>query len=616
MINAIELNLSNEYNYQNEYGEKLLLLSNLKHINIFVGENNSGKSRLMRSLFTLKSAKTLSDSLVSERDFAICKDRIKRFWSKLHSLRSQYVVHESHDSLKPCELYSFYSKQADRYHLNSLRLSFPDSELPSTIINELNSLYRMLVVQDSSSSLFYPRIGKVYIPILRGIECFNLYFNTKYDKDFASISMNNEQRQSVEEYKSNASRIYTNKIEKVYQIPFSQIFTGDYLYKEIKNKLLGEELDRRFIRDLESFISKHFYEGKEFTIIPSQKEGYIIVKIGDSIERPLHLLGDGIKQIICIVYKALELRNSESIVCVEEPEINLHPGFQRKLIEVLQDKEFEKICFFITTHSNHIVDSSFDYSNISVYKFLNVEKSNNTFRVINSSTHDIDLLNQLGVNNSSVFMSNCTIWVEGVSDKIYLNKYLKTYISAKGLKDYKEGVDYSFVEYGGNNIVHWSFENLSDDEHISAFGITNRSFIIVDNDDNSERKRKRKERLQKVFDDRYLELPVREIENTIGNALLTKTLFKGTPTYKPGMEKKKDSIETVSAYVWDYIDKHYNMSKKYWNPYSKQPRVSKLAFAKEVCSHIEGIDDLSESALLVTDRIYNFINDIYNDINK
>ena len=79
--------------------------------------------------------------------------------------------------------------------------------------------------------------------------------------------------------------------------------------------------------------------------------------------------------------------------------------------------------------------------------FLNISKDNNKFKVINSSPNDIDILNQLGVNNSSVFMANCTIWVEGISDKIYLNKYLKTYIESKGLKDFKEGIDYSFVEY-------------------------------------------------------------------------------------------------------------------------------------------------------------------------
>lgn len=32
---------------------------------------------------------------------------------------------------------------------------------------------------------------------------------------------------------------------------------------------------------------------------------------------------------------------------------------------------------------------------------------------------DISILNEIDARNSSVFMSNCTIWVEGISDKIY-----------------------------------------------------------------------------------------------------------------------------------------------------------------------------------------------------
>ena len=156
------------------------------------------------------------------------------------------------------------------------------------------------------------------------------------------------------------------------------------------------------------------------------------VKIGANKDRALHDLGDGIKQLITILYKIYENKDKESIFFIEEPEINLHPGYQRKLIEILQSSIFDKHQYFITTHSNHLIDSCFDFNDISIYKFINVNKSNNTFKVINTSPNDVDMLQLLGVNNSSVFMSNCTIWVEGISDKILISKYLQVFLKSKG----------------------------------------------------------------------------------------------------------------------------------------------------------------------------------------
>jgi predicted ATP-dependent endonuclease of OLD family len=45
---------------------------------------------------------------------------------------------------------------------------------------------------------------------------------------------------------------------------------------------------------------------------------------------------------------------------------------QRKLIDVMI--EFPNHQYFITTHSNHFLDLTLDYGNISIYKFNGIEK--------------------------------------------------------------------------------------------------------------------------------------------------------------------------------------------------------------------------------------------------
>ena len=422
--------------------------------------------------------------------------------------------------------------------------------------------------------------------------------------------MSESQRESLEKYKNNVKVLYTNKISKAYEIKATKkIFTAENLYDEITAKLLGKEEDRKIIKDFQEFISREFYNGDEFTIIPRLDQGYLSVKIGTEPDKALHNLGDGIKQLITLFYKIFELRNKKAVFLIEEPEINLHPGYQRKFVELLESDYFPNHQYFITTHSNHLIDSCFDYENVSIYKFVNIDKKNNTFKVINTTSKDIEILDLLGVNNSSVFLSNCTIWVEGISDKILISKYLNVYMSQKDYQ-YKEDIHYSFVEYGGNNITHWSFISTEDIETINSSGITNRSLIVCDNDNDG--KKKRKEMLKSIFgEDKYCELKVREIENTISRNVLEKMLFNGEEV-KYNEQYEGEEYAKKDIYMGDFIDQHYNIENKKYSSKTSDGKgtgtiKNKLDFAKKIADNINDINDLSMQAKDLCEKIYEFI---------
>jgi predicted ATPase len=60
--------------------------------------------------------------------------------------------------------------------------------------------------------------------------------------------------------------------------------------------------------------------------------------------------GFGVNQLVFLLAKAL--RSDVRIVCIEEPEIHLHPSAQRKLAQTLVDiAQNENKHFIITTHS-------------------------------------------------------------------------------------------------------------------------------------------------------------------------------------------------------------------------------------------------------------------------
>lgn len=614
MIDMIDISAITDTTYINRFGNKLRLLENVKRINIFIGENNSGKSRMLRSLIKNDYAYVLSEDFLSEtREKDIINNiiKIKNNVSIFNTYCTQYkiILPSTLDDLTFVEQYSKICECIESLNIDISIISPNAKNSYDNIMFYIKEVYNC-VSRQSNTSLTKPvnKYDVTYIPILRGIESFNVYYSLTQNKDLDSISMTAIQRLALDEYKSNAKHIYLNKVKKAYDFKNSKvIFTAEDLYDEITGKLLGEEKGRNFIKEFQEFISREFYDGEEFTIIPQQDYGYLSVKIGGQPDRALHNLGDGIKQIITILYKIFEKKDEEALFFIEEPEINLHPGYQRKLITLLQSDLFKKHQYFITTHSNHFIDSCFDYNNISIYKFMGTDKQNNKFQVINTSPNDIELLQLLGVNNSSVFLSNCTIWVEGISDKILISKYLDVYFKSKGISMYKEDINYSFVEYGGNNITHWSFISNDDIETINAAGITNRSFIVCDNDNDCEKKRKRKKNLQSIFGKQnYCELTVREIENTIARDVLEKTLFPDgniqiKKTYTGNMYANKET------FMGSFIDEHYKLRKRYARPGGTGTINNKLEFAKKIVSNINDVSDLSSEALRICKQIELFI---------
>ena len=613
MIEAIDINSIEDTIYLNDEYNKLRILQNVKKVNIFIGENNSGKSRMLRSLLKNDSLVVLSNSVLDDER----KKNINNYYNYLFSNIKTFNDYSRDIKIEMPELsdlnevdryvkaYNYiYSLEIEREKLSSTARSSYDS-----ILQYFRNIKDLLSksTNGTSTSKILNKMDVTYIPILRGIECFDRCYSLTKSKELGTVAMTDSQREALDEYKMNAKHIYQNKIIKSYKITNKNtIFTAENLYDEITSKLLGEEAGRIFIKEFQDFISHEFYDNKEFTIIPQINEGVLNVKIGEETERALYDLGDGIKQIITILYKIFEKKDMEAIFLIEEPEINLHPGYQRKLIEIFQSPIFAKHQYFITTHSNHLIDSCFDYSNISIFKFINVNKSNNKFQVINTSPNDIEMLQLLGVNNSSVFLSNCTIWVEGISDKILISKYLSIYLKNKKITKYKEDIHYSFVEYGGNNVAHWAFIPNDDIATINSSGITNRSFIICDNDNNSISKSKRKEKLKGIFGKKYYELKSREIENTVNRNVLEKMLFGDVAKVKIIIPYEGNAYADEETRMGTFIDEHYSLKKKYGK--TETGTIScKLDFAKKIVENINDKADLSPEALKICDKIYKFI---------
>lgn len=239
--------------------------------------------------------------------------------------------------------------------------------------------------------------------------------------------------------------------------------------------LLGSRENRQFVRKFEKFLSESFFKNQEITLIPDYEKDILKINIEHQIDREIHNVGDGIQAIIINTFEAFKCKDEALMLFIEEPEITMHPSIQRILIETLINK-FKNLQIFITTHSNHFLDLTYDYpDDVAIFSFEEEEKEK---FIIKNVTNNAKILDLLGIRNSSVFLSNCIVWTEGVTDRMLLRKLLEL---EKIL--YKEDYHYAFAEYGGSNLENFNFAPNDNSNSVNVESITKNNYLIIDNDD-------------------------------------------------------------------------------------------------------------------------------------
>jgi predicted ATP-dependent endonuclease of OLD family len=585
------------------------VLDKLSKVNIFVGGNNSGKSRFMRSLASMGDLR-FSPNCDIDKINKLKKDVTESIQRAIASNSSMY--HNPNITSIP-GITDVALQTDDEYFCREGNDILNDvSHIINRVATDQSIVYLINGIMQRSDNLAsdflrkefakeieflkelrgeLPEKGfsfqKLYIPSLRGLRSLNSahdYYHGRTMQDY-----------------------FEGK-----QAP--AIFTGLTLYQRVKDLLLGDLHEREAVKDFEAFLGDAFFEKRPVALIPRKDKDVLFVKVGNEAEFPIYELGDGIQAIIIMTFPLFENKEIPLLVFIEEPEVHLHPGLQRIFINTLMT-HFEKHQFFMTTHSNHFLDMTLDYSNISIFtleKKLDDKKGRNAtgkFEIVNVSNADTKPLELLGVKNSCVFLSNCTIWVEGITDRRYLSHYLNLYMDTlEGendlLKRFKEDLHFSFVEYSGGNITHWSF--LDEKTGIVVERLCGKLFLIADKDDEEDKaKTDRRAKLEKVLKERYHCLECREIENLLSPEVLKKVVeeFAGKSIK---FDYKYEDYK--NEYLGSFIEEKGYKKRKGGKFAEKSGTITqKVAFCEKAISHIKSFDDLTEDAQGLTRKLYTFI---------
>lgn len=355
---------------------------NIKNYTVLVGQNNQGKSNLLKALNTaleiLRNRRNL-DSYYYREIYNWNKDFPLQFQSRSKGLETIFRLDFELDEYDTEKIYkNIGSKLKERI---SFEIKIGKDNIPQINVIKLGKNTEKLSKKILYLSEYLKNnISLTYIPAVRRDEDAIDQINEMISEELKKI-------EEVQEYSLALETINKIQQERLNIISKQVLEEVQMFLPSIKNVKIEIEENRR-----RKFLRTN-----------------ISIKVDDGVCTDIKYKGDGIKSILTLAM--LEQQSDDyGIIAIEEPEAHLHPFAIHQLNE--QIKKINNKQVIISTHNPIFVNTMSIEDNILVHEGkVKIAKKIDEIREI------------LGVETTDNLINyNFVLFVEGKTDKMFLEK--------------------------------------------------------------------------------------------------------------------------------------------------------------------------------------------------
>ena len=554
MIRITQVRLDNFLSFQGS-----VVIKNIARISAFVGPNNSGKSNLFRclSLYQELSKKSNEPEYIST-------DKVKNLQHQLAPfdplfIEVKYRYENNNRSNDPLEIAHSISFNENGEYCREM-LTFRRLSPTNNGIHEIE-IFKV------------EKIGDEYKPYLQNSEYVNAFLSNTHPGRTPSLELTRMRSPKPfgwdwAKLGNPGMMIYGELINATNKWKFISANRARKNSEEFLHDQLGKE--REETNALIDLIGKL----TETHDIDFEKENAKIhALVGDLSSKQarfrLDQLGSGYEQIFILLPEIYQEFVDDTIFFIDEPEVHLHPHFQRRLLQYLIQRSANNQ-FLLATHS-----TIFCRQQDGLLQPYLVKKENDRTQIdIIENKKMEDIKSILGHVNTDLFGYNAVVFVEG-------------YAEENALPFLAKNMEFDIVDYGIRILNSEGYGNMGKLNNIIGLLKSSGTEIYAMCDPHHEKQGKLKDLRDRIGGDKFVQLKV-EFEDNFSDEVLMEAFSKFISNQGLSFDEndlKKNLATATSA---------FNRIKEEYHTRTNRT-LSKAQFARELGPAVKKCDKVMES---------------------